>query len=251
MKAVQLLACAAALFAVAGCNKTQDNAASNPPIKLEQIKPPAGSDWTQVVTATPAGGFLMGNPNAKVKLIEIGALTCPHCRAFDEKGVPTLVDTYVKSGQVSWEFRSYLLHGLDVPANLIVRCNGAATFFPLMRAMYKDQISWIERVQGAPEDQLKAAQNLPPNRQFLELAKLAGFPDWAALRGVPQEKSAACLVNTGEVDRLVQMTADVQSQYPDFKGTPAFVINGALVDLGPVTEDQVWPALERKIREAL
>jgi protein-disulfide isomerase len=47
------------------------------------------------------------------------------------------------------------------------------------------------------------------------------------------------------------MTADVQSQYPDFKGTPAFVINGALVDLGPVTEDQVWPALERKIREAL
>jgi hypothetical protein len=147
MKAVQLLACAAALFAIAGCNKTQDIAACNPPIKLEQVKPPAGSDWTQVVTATPAGGFLMGNPNAKVKLIEIGALTCPHCRAFDEKGVPALVDTYVKSGQVSWEFRSYLLHGLDVPANLVIRCNGAATFFPLMRAMYKDQISWIERVQ--------------------------------------------------------------------------------------------------------
>ena len=48
---------------------------------------------------------MMGNPNAKVKLIEIGSLTCPHCREFDEKGVPTLIDKYVKTGQVSWEFR--------------------------------------------------------------------------------------------------------------------------------------------------
>ena len=41
---------------------------------------------------------MMGNPNAKVKLVEIGSLTCPHCREFDEKGVPTLVDKYVKIG---------------------------------------------------------------------------------------------------------------------------------------------------------
>ena len=251
MKAIQLLACAAALTAVAGCNKTQDNATSNPPIKLEQIKPPAGGDWTEIVSATPAGGFLMGNPNAKVKLIEIGALTCPHCRAFDEKGVPSLVDTYVKSGQVSWEFRPYILHAPDVPANLIVRCNGAGRFFPLMRAMYKDQDVWMDKVLKLPGDQLKALQDLPPNRQFLEYGKVVGFLDWGALRGIPQAKSAACLTNTGEVDRLVQISADVQSQYPEFKGTPAFVINGALVDLGPVTEDQVWPALERKIREAL
>ena len=26
----------------------------------------------------------MGNPNAKVKLIEIGSLSCPHCRAFED-----------------------------------------------------------------------------------------------------------------------------------------------------------------------
>lgn len=251
MKAIQLFASAAALIAVAGCNKTPDNATSNPPIKLEQIKPPAGSDWTQVVAATPAGGFMMGNPNAKVKLIEIGALTCPHCRAFDEHGVPNLVETYVKSGQVSWEFRPYLLHWPDVPANLVVRCNGAGSFFPLMRAMYKDQPVWMEKAVNLPQAQLQPLQNLPPNRQFFEIGKLVGFPDWAALRGVPQEKSASCLTNAGEVDRLVQITADVQSQYPDFKGTPAFVINGALVDLGPVTEEQVWPALERKIREGL
>ena len=32
----------------------------------------------------------MGNPDAKVKLVEYGSLTCPHCKAFDDEGVPTL-----------------------------------------------------------------------------------------------------------------------------------------------------------------
>ena len=102
-------------------------------------KAPARTDWTRVVAATPAGGFVLGNPKAKVKLVEFGSLTCPHCRAFDEEGVPTLLGKYVKSGQVSWEFRNYVRDAADVTAALIARCNGARGFFPLMRALYKDQ----------------------------------------------------------------------------------------------------------------
>ena len=40
----------------------------------------------------------MGNPNADVKLIEFGSLTCPHCAEFDEKGAEKLVQNYVKIG---------------------------------------------------------------------------------------------------------------------------------------------------------
>ena len=107
----------------------------------------------------PPAGFMMGNPNAKVKLVEIGALTCPHCREFDEKGVPTLVDKYVKSGQVSWEFRTYLLNGFDIPAALIARCNGAKTYFPLVRAMYKDQPVWVGKIQATPPAQLDSCRS--------------------------------------------------------------------------------------------
>ena len=49
---------------------------------------------------TPEGGFLMGNPNAKVKLVEFGSLTCPHCAEFEEQGGKPLVDNYVKKGLV-------------------------------------------------------------------------------------------------------------------------------------------------------
>jgi protein-disulfide isomerase len=93
MKPFHFLACASALIAVAGCNSKQGDAATNTPLNIEQVPPPQGGDWTQVVTQTPEGGMLMGNPNAKVKLVEYGSLTCPHCREFDETGVAPLMNT--------------------------------------------------------------------------------------------------------------------------------------------------------------
>jgi protein-disulfide isomerase len=245
MKPFVFLATAVAIVALAGCNKNQGNVTSSEPVKLQQLAPPPGGDWTQVVNAT-AAGFMMGNPEAKVKLVEIGALTCPHCREFDEKGVPILVDKYVKSGQVSWEFRPYLLHGLDLPAVMIVRCNGPKTFFPLMRALYKDQPNWIAKVQAAPEAQQEQVQNLPINQQFVTLAQMAGLQDWAAVRGVSQAKSNQCLRDENEVNKLVQQASDVTTQYPDFQGTPSFIINGAMLK-----DTATWEKLQPQLDEAL
>ena len=245
MKPYAFLACAVAVVALAGCNKNQGNAVSNEPVKLTQVAPPPGGDWTQVVNATSAG-FMMGNPNAKVKLVEIGALTCPHCRAFEEEGAPALVDKYVKSGQVSWEFRPYLLHGLDLPAVLIATCNGAKSFFPLMKALYDDQEQWIGKVQAAPEAEAERVQNLPINQQFVELAKMAGLQDWAAARGVAQAKSNQCLSNEKEINRLVQVSGDVTNQFPSFEGTPSFVINGTMLD-----KTATWEKLQPQLDAAL
>ena len=134
------------------------------------MKPPKGGDWTMVVFLSFVGGFLLGYPNAKAKLIEYGSLTCPHCREFDETGVPTLVDKFVKSVQVSWEFRNYVRDPFDLTASLIARCNGTKSFFPLMRAFYKDQPVWVGNLQAAPQQQLEQLQNLPPYREFVEAA---------------------------------------------------------------------------------
>ncbi len=246
MKSTKLLAGAAALIALAGCNK-QGNEASNAPVKLEQVKPPPGSDWTQVVSQTAQGGFMMGNPNAKVKLIEIGSLSCPHCRAFEDEGVPTLVSKYVKSGQVSWEFRPYLIHGpVDMAADLIARCNGEKSFFPIVQAMYKDQPVWMGKVEAAPQDKLAQIQNLPTNQLFVAMANVLGLPDWAALRGIPQAKSNQCLSDQKMIDQEVQVSANVNSQYPEFTGTPAFVINGKMLK-----DTAGWDKLEPQLKDAL
>jgi protein-disulfide isomerase len=246
MKPRHFLACAIALVAIAGCNSKQGDAATNAPATTHKVAPPKGGDWSQLVRATAAGGFVMGNPNAKVKLVEFGSMTCPHCREFDEKGVPALISKYVKSGQVSWEFRNYVRDGFDIAASLVARCNGARSFFPLTRALYKDQPDWVAKIQAAPEKQLNAMQDLPQNKQFVALARVAGLPQWAAARGLPLPKSAQCLSNTRSVDQLVQMASDATTQFPDFAGTPTFVINGRMLD-----KTATWDRLEPQLKTAL
>src|SRR3954454_21667781 len=160
MKFRNLFACAVAGLALAGCNKNKTVAptATSQTVTITQANPPPGGTWADVVNAT-ADGFMMGNPNAKVKLAEIGSLSCPHCKAFDDEGVPTLVDKYVKSGQVSWEFRPYVIHGpIDMAADLIVRCNGTKSFFPLTQALYKDQAIWMAKVESTPQDKFAQLQ---------------------------------------------------------------------------------------------
>jgi protein-disulfide isomerase len=246
MKPSVFLACAVGIVAIAGCNSKQGNLATNAPAELKQAPPPKGGDWTQVVTETPSGGFIMGNPNAKVKLIEYGSLTCPHCKAFDDEGVPSLLSKYVKSGQVSWEFRNYVRDMFDLTASLIARCNGAESFFPLSRALYNDQATWMAKIQAAPQDQLQVLENLPPNQEFLAAAKFPDFQNWAALHGVPTSKSTACLTDENAINQLIQMTSDATTQFPDFPGTPTFILNGTMLD-----KTATWDVLEPQIRNAL
>ena len=246
MKPSYFLACALAVVAVTGCNSKEGDAATNTPVKLEQVAPPKGGDWTQVVNPTPAGGFVMGNPNAKVKLVEFGSLTCPHCREFDEAGAEPLMNTYVKSGQVSWEFRNYVRDPFDLAATLVARCNGAASFFPLTRAFFEAQPTWVGKIQAAPADQLEQLQNLPSQQIPAGAARLAGFQEFAAMRGVPVAKSAQCLSDQAAIDRLVQMNSDATTQYPNFPGTPTFIINGELAE-----RTANWATLEPKLKDAL
>src|SRR3982751_2719257 len=175
MKPIYLICAVAALVPMAACNKGKEAAATDSSsAAYKPVPAPADGDWTKVVTPTPAGGFMMGNPVAKVHLIEYGSLTCPHCQRFDESGVTPLVNTYVKSGQVSYEFRNYVRDPIDLAASLIARCNGPAGFFPLARALYKDQANWMAKVQAAQPAQLQALQNLPPNQIGLATAKVVG-----------------------------------------------------------------------------
>ena len=54
-----------------------------------------------------------------------------------------------------------------------------------------------------------------------------------------------CLANQAEVNRLVQMQSDAVNDF-NVPGTPAFLINGDLVE-----NASSWEALEPEIRKAL
>lgn len=247
MNRTHLLIAAVAVLALSACGKNngQGNtaaAASDDKVTITQSSPPPGGTWADVVNQT-TDGYLMGNPNAKVKLVEIASLGCPYCKKFDDEGVPHVIDD-VKTGKLSWEFKPYPIHGpVDIAAELIATCNGPKSFFPLALAMYKDQQTWMGKVEAAPPDKLQQIQNMPGSQPITALANLAGLPDWAAARGVPHAKSQQCLTDQKMIDHFVQLTTDVNNDYPDFKGTPSFVLNGKFLDnIG--TWDKLQPQLD-------
>jgi protein-disulfide isomerase len=158
------------------------------------------------------------------------------------------MDKYIKSGQVSWEFRPYVIHGpIDMAADMVIRCNGLKTFFPLAQALYKDQDIWLNKVQAVPQDKLNQIQNLPTNQMFVAMANLLGLQDWAAARGIPQAKSNQCLSDQKMIDHEVQVTSDVNNEYPEFQGTPAFVINGTMLK-DTASWDKLKPQLDAALK---
>lgn len=249
MKKTVLLA---AMVLLAGCKGGQgDNAAKADNGPLTPIAAPNGGDWTKTVSQTAEGGMLLGNPNARVKVVEFSSMTCPHCAHFAQNGAPKLVANYVKTGQVSFEFRNFVRDGLDISMALVARCGGAdPRFFTMTDALFKGQQALFDRVQAASPAEQKQLASLPAAQQFQKLADLAGLPAFAAQRGLSSTQIRQCLANGAETQKLVQMNSDAVSNY-QIEGTPTFLINNKVVSMPNVAEDKVWDTLEQRIRDAL
>ena len=244
MKSAHVLLATVAIFASAACNAEKATTTNTDAPVAAAVKAPNG-DWSKLVKTTDEGGYLMGNPNADVKLVEYGSMTCGHCAEFAEGGAKTVVDKYVKSGRVSFEFRNYVRDPLDITVSLITRCAGPDKFFALTDQAFVSQKEFFQTIQGAPADQQQQLQTLQGPEAFPVYARLAGLQQWASQRGIPSAKLQQCLANKAEVDRLVQMNGDATTQYPEFRGTPTFVVNGTMV------QGSTWEILEPELQKAL
>lgn len=102
----------------------------------------------KVAVAAAPGGALestddmsLGNPQAKVTVIEYGSASCPHCAAFSNAVFPEFKKKYVDTGKVRYVFREFLTPPTDFAAAgfMAARCGGAAKYFPFLEALYKAQ----------------------------------------------------------------------------------------------------------------
>lgn len=202
-------------------------------------------DWTQVIAATPEGGFRMGNPDAKVKLLEFASLTCPHCREFHEQALPVLKSNYVASGKLSYEYRPFILNGVDFPPSLLVRCEPAPVAFNLIAAFYENQPSWTLPYTKLTAEDSKRLQALPAAEQIKGLGLAGGLDSFVRSRGIPRAKFDQCLTDQAGVDKLSKIRDEATNKY-GLTGTPWFVVNGT-------TQKDVfnWAMLRPKLDTAL
>lgn len=243
-----VLVSAALLLSLAACDKKAEQAGPTPSAgtgSATAVAVPEGGDWTQTVTETAEGGFVMGNPAAPVKLVEYASMTCPHCRAFSQDASTPLQENYIRSGKVSWEFRSFALNPIDVAATLLAGCQGAQPFFKLSEQVFAEQDKWVlpyQKLTAAQQNELAA---LPQDQQFLGLAKAGGLDNFFRVRGVPAEKAEACLTDKSRMDKILAVRERGVKE-DKVEGTPTFFINGTKVDQPPT-----WTALEPELKKAI
>lgn len=204
---------------------------------------PAGKPWVDVVSATPEGGYRMGNPDAPLKLIEYGSRACPYCAKFDAEGFPALKSGLIAAGKLSYEFRDYPIHGaLDLAPILLGHCVAAEAFFPMLDQMMANQQSLLANVEAAGKE-VQAVQSDPQKVASL-FAERLGYLDFVKARGVSEDKARACLADKAKLDRIAADYEKANQQY-NVHGTPTFILNGKVVE-----DASDWAKLQPALKAA-
>ena len=173
---------------LAACGKKDEAGAAPVGAPLNAVPPPAGKAWADVVSVTAEGGYVMGNPNAPIKIIEFASLTCPHCAEFEEKGFPHLRDEYVAKGTVSLEFRNFVRDPYDTTMAMLIRCGSPDSFFALTEQVYANQKQLFDQLKPAGE--FIQANSTPPAQMFTVIGERGGLSDFFAARAVPTASMA-------------------------------------------------------------
>ncbi len=76
----------------------------------DEPEAPAVAVATSSITA-PVDGSVAGNPEATVSLVEWGDYQCPACAQFEEQVVPVIIEEYVNTGLITFQFRDFAFLG--------------------------------------------------------------------------------------------------------------------------------------------
>lgn len=231
------LATGAALLLV-GCDGAGAPAASKDAPAKSAV---AAKDWTKTVVQTPEGGFRMGNPDASVKLVEFASFTCTHCRDFNQTAETALKPTYVKSGQVSYEYRPFMLNIYDFTAAKLAMCEGPERFFTWASALYGDHDAWVQPFATLTDADIAPLKSLAPDQQLRGLAEAGKLHEFARVRGLPKAKFDACMSDPKTLEKLTAMQQAAVDTY-QISGTPSFVLNGKKLE-GVNSWEQLQPVL--------
>ena len=201
------------------------------------------SDWHTVVAKTELGHRL-GNPDAKVKLVEFLSYTCPHCAEFAQEGQAALQLGYLAPGKISIEIRHLVRDPVDLTVGMLVNCGATSKFAGNHEAFLLGQKRWIAPL-GAPTQAQRTRWTTAVAAGRRAIASDFGFYTIMERRGYRRTDVDRCLADEAMARRLAETSAKEWDR-PGVDATPSFAINGVVM---PGTH--TWAALERQLKEFL
>ena len=197
----------------------------------------AAPDWTITVTETDAG-YLIGNPDAEIKVAEYISYTCGHCADFARSGDPALKIGYVRDGNVSVEIRNLLRNPIDLTAAMIAHCGEPNKFALNHAALMLSQNKWLPNAANATAAQRQRWSNPDRAAARRAIASDLDFYELMEGRGYRVVDIDRCLADSAKETELIQAT-QADATRLSLRGTPSFTINGNLLD-----GVHGWPALQ-------
>lgn len=197
--------------------------------------------WSTVAALAPSGSYVIGNPKANVKLIEYVSYTCPHCGHFTRDSAATLKGKMIASGSTSLEVRSSVHDRYDLVAATLARCSGPALFPKMHDLLYAQQDAWLNQAVAFDAAGGQSPAGNTQGEKMRTLADGAGLTAIAKSAGMSEPAITACFATETS---LAKTLAVAQAMQGKIKGTPAFELNGKLI------EGVDWAKLEPMLRAA-
>ncbi|HSV04447.1 MAG TPA: thioredoxin domain-containing protein [Phenylobacterium sp.] len=153
------------------------------------------------------GDMSLGNPRARVHVVEYASASCPHCARFDEDVWPAFKRTYVDTGRAYYTLKEFLTPPQEVAAAgfLIARCGGKARYFAILDGVFRSQAEWESGDVRTP------------------LMKVA------AANGLSQAQVDACLADAAALKAL-NARFEAAMAKDNVHSTPTFDINGQRIE---------------------
>jgi protein-disulfide isomerase len=166
--------------------------------------------------ATP-DDMSLGNPAAKVTVVEYASVACPVCGRWYREVYPAFKAKYIDTGKIHYVFREMLVGGdQEVSAAaagfLLARCAGKDKYFAVTDAIFQGQQALFDNAHDALQH---IAQSV----------------------GMNPDQFNACITNDAALQALDKRT-NANAMDNHVTGTPTFVINGKPMETGyhPLSE---------------
>jgi protein-disulfide isomerase len=159
--------------------------------------------------------MVLGEPNAKVTLVEYGSVMCGHCREWHEQNWEALKANYIDTGKVRFVFREILS-----PAQPEIVPVIALAGFQVARCGNASPEQYFSRIGVLFEQQpaIFAAGSMEGVRaKLIEIGGAAGLS---------QDQVLACIADTSGAQR----TDRISRAATEVTGTPTFFINGEKIE---------------------
>jgi len=151
---------------------------------------------------------ILGDPNAKVTIVEYASMTCPHCAAFHTEQFQMLKKEYIKTGKVKFIYRDFPLDSLALAAAMMARCAPKERYYPIVSIIFQTQQDWKNKAD--------------PSEALSQIGLLSG---------ISKDTYKACISNKDIFDGVMKIRNHGEQQFK-LQSTPTIIVNNKTVTGG-------------------